>query len=285
MALRFFHGTTASLLDDILGEGLAPQVSPASVFRGNGSTIPGYTERMVYLTPVRREAYFYAQHQAEEYDDEPTILEVMVDADGPLRVDDDYISARVVDAAFRGLGMPPLNEEDFDEEGDVLRDSSRGQFYHEWSRVVLFREARLFFAGRLEETARAVMGSRTFCGHYYEYEETAFHTWRSSSPMLGEPPPVETTEPYRRVLAALRIGHAAYLDALTHSWQKSLATDRDPGIAYEGVIPPARLRVLGPDEINAAKRELAAFGRGRGRPVPLSHWFGTAAAEVTASAL
>jgi len=271
--MRFFHGTTASLLEDILSQGLAPQVTPASVFRGNGSTIPGYTERMVYLTPVRREAYFYAQQQAEEYDDDPLLIEVEVNPDGPLRVDDDYIQRQVIDAAFRGLGMAPLNEDDLDEGGDVLRSTPRGQFYEGWARVVLFREARLFYLGRLEETARAVMGSMTFCGHYYELEDTAFHAWRDSSPRVGEPPPVEMTEPYRRVLAALRAGHAAYLDALTHPWQNSLATDRDPGVAYEGIIPPDRLRVLTQDELNAAKRELAAFGRGRGRPVALVQWF------------
>jgi hypothetical protein len=62
---------------------------------------------------------------------------------------------------------------------------------------------------------------------------------------------------------------------MKHPWHRSIATDRDPGIAYEGIITPDRLRVLGQEELCAAQRELAAFGRGRGRPVPLSHWFGT----------
>lgn len=274
--MKFYHGTTASLLEDILSEGLVPQLRPASVFRGNGSTIPGYTERMVYLTPSRKEAFFYALHQGEEFDDDPLIIEAEIGPDGPLRVDDDYIQRKVIDAAFRDLGMPLLDGDDLDEDGDPIKDTHRGQFYDQWARVVLFREARLFYAGRLEETARALLGSMTFLGHYYEMGDTAYHIWRNSSPRVGEPAPVETTEPYRRVLAALRVGHAAYLDALTHPWQNSIATDRDPGVAYEGIIQPERLRVLTPDEINLAKRELAAFGRGRGKPMSMEEWFGAA---------
>jgi hypothetical protein len=195
MRLKFYHGTTVSLLDEIMELGLAPQIAPASVFRGNGSTIPGYTERMVYMTPARKEAFFYAQEQANEYDDKPLILEVTVNADGPLRVDDDYIQMQVIDAAFRGLGMEPLNEDDLDEAGDVLRDTPWGEFFHEWSKVILFREARLFYSGRLEETARAALGSSTFLGHYYGMDQTAWHIWRHSDPRPDQPQPIETTLP------------------------------------------------------------------------------------------
>jgi hypothetical protein len=229
---------------------------------------------MVHLAPVAREAAFHADEQASEAGDEAIILEVSVDPrEDPLRVTDDYIQAQVIEAAFLEAGMDPLADGDFDENGDVRKDTPGGRFYHEWSRIVLFREARPFFSGRLEEVARAVLSSSTFVGSYYFAEETAWHIWFHSDPRPEEPGPVQDTEPYRRVLKALRAGYAAYLDALAHPWQASLATDRDPSVGFEGVIPADRIRVLDAHEVEAARAELASVGRGRGRPVPFEHWY------------
>jgi hypothetical protein len=92
-----YHGTTKSNADRIMRIGLRPvdtkdaTKDKTSLFRGNSSTLGGYTDKNLYLTPSLDVAKQYAYRQAQYLKDEPVVLKVEIPDMDRLILDDDII--------------------------------------------------------------------------------------------------------------------------------------------------------------------------------------------------
>lgn len=220
--LRFYHGTSSQVLPMILQQGLTPQSEPASAMRGNGSTIPAYTERMVFLTPLAKEAMFYARELCRKIGGEPVLLAVQLQANDPLHVSDDYICNAVVNAILAQQGHPPLTSDDYDADGDLdLSVSETAGTVEQWQEfIVQHRDA--FYAGKLDQIV--------------DHDDLL------------------DGMPQEAIRAALEAGYTAFQRAVKAPWQASARRDqRDPAVAFAGTIAPERIRVMNP-----AQRKRAA---------------------------
>lgn len=88
----FWHGTTSRHEANIMRDGLLPQPNPGGAFRGNASTISGWTEHHVYLTPSKEIALSVARAQTRVQGGSPIVFAVRVRDSSKLFVDDDYIN-------------------------------------------------------------------------------------------------------------------------------------------------------------------------------------------------
>jgi hypothetical protein len=89
----FYHGTTVKNLKSILQLGLRPQDTKnlKSYFRGNSSTIGGYTDKCVYFTPNLKWARMYARSQAKHNKSQSAVLMVGIPDKAKLVPDDGVI--------------------------------------------------------------------------------------------------------------------------------------------------------------------------------------------------
>jgi hypothetical protein len=176
--LKLFHGTSSRALPGIMKLGLTPQTKPESVMRGNLSTIPGYTERMVYLAPTAREASVYAQRLCAQFGGDPVILEIAVLPTDPLHVDDDYIIRQILAAMLASEGHPPLSRDDFDADGDIdIEYSTVGAAHQEWAEM-LWTHRDAFYQGeidRIDEPPTILAGLRT---GYAAYRDALQAPWQ-----------------------------------------------------------------------------------------------------------
>lgn len=216
----FYHGTSSKVLPLIQQHGLTPQTDPESAMRGNWSTIPGYTERMVFLTPLAKEAMYYAEEVCQKIGGEPVLLAVDLLPSDPLHVSDDYIIGVIIRAMMTHEGHPPLTSDDFDEDGDLAFDvSDAAGAFHEWQEY-LADHSEAFYRGDLKSVA----------DHSADY-------WDNSDDLL----------------ATLEIGYAAFQRAAKAPWQISARRgQRDPAVVFAGTIPPTRIKILDQNEMRTA---------------------------------
>lgn len=233
-ALRFFHGTHSGLLRIIEADGLVPQEETESPFRGNLSTIPGFTAERIFLAPSAETAAFYAREQAEKAGTEPVIFEVRVDDASKLSVSDDYIHMEGILAMLEMANLPPL---EFDEDGDVHEYGTSSDAYYTWRNVV-------------STLCQDLLDNKPF-------DRDAVH--RSMLDIADEPIH-DDIAPAVWTAMSERMRRAASSDP----WTASIATDRDPAVAYQGRINPDNLTLL--DE-KATKEAISLITRGHGNPV------------------
>jgi len=233
MIPRLFHGTTSVHLAAIRRRGLLPNPARHSPFRGNASTIPGYTEKLVFLAPEESEAAFYARKQCEALGGYPVIFEVSLESEEALRTSDDYVHWRMMDRILEILGFEPLDEEDLDEDGDL-----DGSLSDKAGIVLLWREAihlhPKLWTGRFTEAAAWLEGEGEINRDFAE--------------------------------KALRTGLAAGIAAMAEPWQHSLAGTRDRAVGHVGTIKTQFLRQIAADEV----ARLMGYAHQRGRVFPPS---------------
>jgi hypothetical protein len=231
--IRFYHGTHSGLLESISEHGLAPQKDPSSPFRGNLSTIPGFTERHVFLAPAIEQAAFYAREQAAAAGTEPIIFEVRIDDASRLSVTDDYIHMQGILAMLEAAGLPPL---EFDDDMDVHQYGKSSDAYYAWREVI-----SAFCQDLLDNKpfdARAVESCTDMNFEDIGHVELAPRIWEAM---------------------AARMRRAAYED----QWTASIATDRDPAVAHDGPIPSSHLRLI---DAHHTARAISRIWRGEGNP-------------------
>jgi hypothetical protein len=240
--MTFYHGTTSNALPAIRQHGLTPQDEPQSAMRGNMSTIPGYTERMVFLAPVAREAWFYAREQAEAHGGKPVVLAVTVHPSDPLRVSDDYILTQIFRAICQAHDLS--GDLEYDEDGDVPPEyDDNNELYHIWREILSHPAVRTdLYAGRIDQAVQKFL------------PDAIYH-------LDGEPAEIE-----QHLAKILEIAYQTFQEAKQAPWRASIATDRDPAVAFEGTIPPDRIQILEPKAVTAAKRAYTQKGRGFGNP-------------------
>jgi hypothetical protein len=113
--LYFYHGTNRKSAVNIMKVGLRPMdtknimvtnrfsddMKTKSMFRGNSSTIQGYTDNNIYLTPSINVAKSYAWRQTtfkEDPEDSPIVLKVMIPDPSKLLIDDDVMSRLLINS-------------------------------------------------------------------------------------------------------------------------------------------------------------------------------------------
>lgn len=229
---RFFHGTHSGNLDSILKKGLTPIDSPQSAMRGNMSTLPGFTEKLVFLTPSASEAAFYARAQAEKFNESPVIFETIVHDESFLFVSDDYVLQQCQAKILAACDLSPM---EYDEDGDPDTNCTSGDIYFVWREVIdscktSLASGEAFSSKRIDDQCFDIFD-------HHNHDE-AKKLWDIC---------VET-------MVSARLDH----------WSKSIETDRDPAIGYMGVIPPENLSVLSNKDLD---RALNGILRGRGRSV------------------
>jgi hypothetical protein len=275
-AMTFYHGTTSKVLSKIKRHGLTPQDETDSFFRGNMSTIPGYTRKMVFLTPVVREAWFYADLQSHERGGRPVILEVKVYPTDPLRVTDDYILDQVKKSIMEAAGFAWITTADIGEDGAIHTNSPSGEFYRMLQRLLAYGWKDFMTRNYGEMVHGGSLGR--WAGYFYSEEEArrlrklsddGWPGMRKVRKSVRDKAQAEheklAATILERIHAALEIGRQRLYTAMQDSWRASIATDRDPAVAFEGTIPPDRIRELNTKQVAAAGEELARVGRGTGQ--------------------
>lgn len=212
--LQFFHGTHSGNSESIELHGLTPLQSPKSVMRGNLSTLENFTEHLVFLAPCPEEAAYYAKEQAISAGTEPVIYSVLVEDRSKLSVSDDYINRKTIEAMLETCKLPGL---EFDDHGDVHEYGTSSDQYYFWREVVSTFHRELMDGSTFDE----VLNSDKFrC-----FEDDLENACNGADPCT--------------IWKAM--GSSA-LDALHHSWDRSIETDRDPSVGYKGTIPASDLR-------------------------------------------
>lgn len=232
--LYFFHGTHAGNLPRILTEGIRPQKDPSSEFRGNFSTIPGYTEDLVFLAPSLREAAFYAREQSKYSGMAPVIFQVAVSDHEKLHVSDDYRLSHALDAMLTASGLPML---EYDDDGDVHEYGRSSGAYYAWREILSLNFEAASSMGPLNidvmhPDTKSLLADIDGC----KSEQSL--VWRSMC--------------------------LAFVESINHPWQCALATDRDPAAGFAGIIPASDLI-----RVNEADLEYAIFHIRRGTGIPL----------------
>lgn len=228
--LRFYHGTHSRAATMILAEGLRPQAEPKSAMRGNLSTIPGYTERMVFLAPSIEEAAFYAREQAKHAGALPAIFEVIVWDEERVKVSDDYRQDQAIQAMLEFANLPPL---EFDEDMDVDQNGISSDAYYFWRELLSYM---------VSEAGDSALERLT------DYER------ESATEVMG---PINVDALWDRMVSV-------FMDAQHHHWRASIATDRDPSVAYEGAISTSNLFLISEPRVKSA---LERIDRGAGNTV------------------
>jgi hypothetical protein len=100
-----YHGTTKSNGDRILKIGLRPKDTEdgKTLFRGNSSTLVGYTDKNVYLSPSLDVAKQYAYRQSKYNNDEPVVLKIQIPDISNLVLDDDNIIKKIGKVIYEEL--------------------------------------------------------------------------------------------------------------------------------------------------------------------------------------
>jgi hypothetical protein len=220
----FYHGTHSGNLDGILRNGLTPQANPVSAMWGNQSTIPGYTEHLVFLTPSLIEAGFYAKAQAEKCGTQPIIFRVTVNDATRLCVSDDYIAVFALKAMLKSSSLPDL---EFDDDGDVHQYGKSSEAYYLWRQVLDASSAALTKGEKVSlQEALAAAGMEIDDLDNIDQGAIADQVWTAM--------------------------YSAWAEALEHPWQAAIADDRDPAVGYRGIICPDQLQAVDRKKVDQA---------------------------------
>lgn len=236
MPLRFFHGTSDRLAKHIDVDGLVPQTRPMSANRGNFSTIPGYTEDLVFLAPCIEEAAFYAIASSNYTRTPPVIYEVVLPDDQNLKVSDDHILDQMLKEVIRVTGLHPP---EYDDDGDICIFGVSTVEIIGWTGVIE-GNSELFLSNlplKIEDLKPSPHGSNE-----------SFDTF------------IRKYHPNADIPALLSSIRNAAIRAQGDHWEKSISSDREPSVAYSGIISSANIKRLSQAQFfDAAKR--SAQGR------------------------
>jgi hypothetical protein len=108
--IYLYHGTTKTAAEQIKKKGLRPMdtelLLKKSMFRGNSSTIKGYTDKNVYLTPSLDIAKSYAWRQSNHNNNDiPVVLKIQIPDPHKLYIDDDKILLELLNCIIKDRNL------------------------------------------------------------------------------------------------------------------------------------------------------------------------------------
>jgi hypothetical protein len=232
----FYHGTTKSNSEKILKIGLQPKdtediygnktysrENKKSMFRGNSSTLIGYTDKNIYLTPSLDVAKQYAYRQSQHNNDEPVVLKVLIPDKSKLVLDDDSIVVVInneINSFLKDNVIP------------VKYESNMAHQKTTWTGD----DVLINFTTYVNLLWRTNFGSLIKNGQYDTYTNLLTHPYSYMDEKLAKE--IKTKLPDQFFTELKNIVVSTYNKIKNQYFRKSAFSSDLSSIAYQGFIPP-----------------------------------------------
>lgn len=229
-----YHGTTKSNSDRILRIGLRPKDTEEvkTLFRGNSSTLIGYTDKNVYLSPSLDVAKQYAYRQSKFNHDEPVVLKIQIPNISQLVLDDDNIVKKIRSVVYNELNkhivVAEKNESGYPEsyKTDWTGDELISKYFNTYVNI-LWRSN----FGSLIENGEFTTYTNLLHDSYIRISNKELEEFRNKLP-----------DSFYVWLKDLVIGE--YNKIKNEYYRKHLYNSSTHSIAYKGNIPPKFIQIV-----------------------------------------